>query len=63
MAVAKVAIVAIEISCPHCDETVHAPNGSEYWALNELAGFGAKRCGECGTAFTLPAKVTKLLGW
>lgn len=49
---AKHTVVSVELSCPYCDETITAPNGSLYWTVLEIDqraknGNGVN-CPECG---------------
>lgn len=61
MAHAIVTAVAVEITCPECDEGITAPNGSYMWTAQEYgekAG-GRIQCGSCGTLVRVP-KLTRV---
>jgi primosomal protein N' len=33
---ARKTVVAVELNCPYCGETIAAPGGSLYWEVNEF---------------------------
>lgn len=39
----------VVVLCPHCSEPAYAPNGSEYWTIQELVGTGCREhiCNAC----------------
>ncbi len=52
---AKLFIAAIEITCPHCDETQESESGSFLWDPNYVDFGTTMECLLCGKPFTLPA--------
>lgn len=56
MARAIITAVAVEITCPECDEGFEAPSGSFMWTAQEYgekAG-GHIQCGSCGALVLVP---------
>ena len=44
---AKVTIVAIDLTCPYCDETLAAPDGQFYWTDGDLPKSNIIKCFHC----------------
>lgn len=52
---AKIHVYAVEILCPQCDQCVPAPNGSEFWSVDEVDLLPTPQvvCPVCETALRL----------
>jgi hypothetical protein len=59
-------VTAVELTCPHCQSTIEAPNGSLFWTITELGvrrelGKHALTC-ECGKSVRIPSRIPGLGG-
>jgi hypothetical protein len=51
----KKTVVTIELTCPHCEETIVAPGGSLFWMVAELPLTGTLlTCFDCGKQSKTP---------
>lgn len=57
---ARVKIDAVDLSCPHCGESLPAPGGSLFWVLAEVPPPGVVlKCLVCGKECTVPQSLKK----
>lgn len=55
MKTAIIAVEAINLTCPYCQEVIPSPNGSHYWTEDEHGDIPDNwQCG-CGERFKKPA--------
>lgn len=51
------AATAVEVTCPHCQETLPSPTGSFFWTMSEVAEAIARQpdrtCDSCDEPFVM----------